>query len=380
MAVLPLLRELPAPLAAILLQQANRYEVMFPHERREVESTLARLRAPRSEAAQQAVESFRALRVPVEVRLASGEAEPSGDAEAFTAVMWSSGQIAAFRQAAQLMVPPEPEERADVPRCVVVVFDAALRSTGEAPELFRRLRPAGTLYPRVSGADAPQQLEAWMEKRLQASPQAYAHWLISGGHSSGWPTPRPVVRMTYDDLRPARLHLLQLMNHARSEGAGGGPEGLRSAMMAMRGRDMGMGGDDDPVLQAFAADVLVAGSGTQLYSTTFVQWSVREALRRARPQTVLAHFAPRNAAASMDVRLSNPKAEPPADPAGSLVDAEMHTYMTYINLLRLPAALKASMLVWHAGYGQALLIGAHVPAGSTNAEEHSLSRLLAWTA
>jgi len=49
----------------------------------------------------------------------------------------------------------------------------------------------------------------------------------------------------------------------------------------------------DAVLNRFQLSVLTEGSGTQIYSTTFVQWAARELLRRAQPLTLLARFAPR---------------------------------------------------------------------------------------
>ncbi len=374
--VLPQLRKLPPPLAALLLQQANRYEVMFPREQRELTATLDRLRPPRDTDAEQALQSFRALHVPADLRLPNWETEPAIFAEAFTAAMWSSGQIAAFRDAARRIVPAENADDNHVARAVVIVFDADLQSPNASTQLFRRLRPAGMLYTRVSSAGARQHLQTWMGARALASPERYGHWFISGARSSAWELPASVVKVAYGDLRPARLQLLRTMNRARYEKTGGGPEGLRSAMLEMHAADMGMEQAGDPVLQSFAADVLVGGSGTQLYSTTFVQWSLREALRRARPQTVLANFSARNGSASMDVRLSNPEAEPAPDPAGSLLDAEMHTYMTYINLLRLPSK-QSTCLAWHPGYGQALLIAPHVAAGSTVTNETGMNDLLA---
>lgn len=373
--VLPQLRTLPAPLAALLLQQANRYEVMFPREQRELAATLTRLRVPRSAEAEQAVQSFSALQIPAQQRLLDWSTAPSAYAEAFTAAMWSTGQIALFRDAARSIVPAEGAEDGNVERAIVVVFDADLTSADASAQLFRRLRAAGTLYPRVAGKGAHERLQQWVQSRATAAPEAYAHWLICGGSSSAWPLPASVVKVAYGDLRPARIQLLRTMNRARYESASGGPEGLRSAMLAMHGPEMGMQAND-PVLQAFATDVLVGGSGTQLYSTTFVQWALREALRRARPHTVLANFCVRNGSASMDVRLSNPEAEPAPDPAGSLLDAEMHTYMTYLNLLRLTSK-QTSFLAWHAGLGQALLIAPGVAAGSTDANERRFEDVLA---
>src|ERR1700761_3104624 len=44
---------------------------------------------------------------------------------------------------------------------------------------------------------------------------------------------------------------------------------------------------EDPVLQHVIVDLIANGSGTQIYSTSFVQWSAREILRRAQPETLV---------------------------------------------------------------------------------------------
>jgi hypothetical protein len=41
-------------------------------------------------------------------------------------------------------------------------------------------------------------------------------------------------------------------------------------------------------------DWMLPGSGTQIFSTTFVQWAARECLRRAQPETIVLHYAPDN--------------------------------------------------------------------------------------
>jgi hypothetical protein len=53
-----------------------------------------------------------------------------------------------------------------------------------------------------------------------------------------------------------------------------------------------MGDAPDAVLSRFQVSVLTEGSGTQVFSTTFVQWAAREAFRRAQPLTLLLRFAP----------------------------------------------------------------------------------------
>ena len=147
-------------------------------------------------------------------------------------------------------------------------------------------------------------------------------------------------------------------------------------MQALTPDEMGLPPATDPVLRMFATDVLVGGSGTQLYSTTFVQWTAREVLRHAQPQTLIARFTARNQFAPMDRRLAQPADEPPPDFAGSLVDAEMGAHLTYLNMLRLPGASRARFLAWHEGYGQALSIGEGFTAGGHDGGRLPLSDLL----
>ncbi|WP_419805309.1 hypothetical protein [Terriglobus sp.] len=380
---LPLLRSLPVPLAALLLQQAQRYERIFPREQQELRATLQSLQPPLSAEMQRAMDAFAALRLSPALKASGWETAPSLWVERITAEMWSSGQIAAFRNAAKLVVPPESvDDPLTQPRAVVVAYDTRLRTDSAAPALFRRLRPLGTHYLAVDGAGDPASpdewltaLDTWLTARAKAAPQTYAHWHISGGIIPS--AQLPVATLSYAELQPARQQLLRMMNDARNAEGTGGPEGMRDAMRALTPQQMGLPAATDPVLRDFATDVLVGGSGTQLYATTFVQWTAREVLRRAQPRTLVARFTPRNQSASMDLRLSQPTAEPPLDPAGSLVDAEMGAHLTYVNLQRLPGAGRAHFLAWHPGYGQAVLIGRGVPAGAQIQAKTSLHDLLA---
>ena len=57
---------------------------------------------------------------------------------------------------------------------------------------------------------------------------------------------------------------------------------------------------DPGLLNRFGVSLLTEGSGTQIFSTTFVQWAAREVLRRAQPVTLLARFAPRQRERAMN--------------------------------------------------------------------------------
>ena len=375
---LTLLRTLPIPLAALLLQQVLRHELMFPREKLELEATLDSLRVPRSLEMERAVAAFQALHVPEAMRSSAWQKEPAAWVEGFTAAMWTTGQIEAYRNAAKLALPPQAKASQDaVRRAVVVTYDNRLRADEAAPSLFRRLRSEGTLFTAVRSVLAGELLKDWIIERAERQQMPYSHWCLSGDENlSGTAGSKSIAALTYTSLRPARQRLLKMMNEARLAMSTGGPEGLRRSMQALTPDQMGLAPDSDPVMRAFATDVLVGGSGTQLYSTTFVQWTAREVLRRAQPRTLIARFTARSASSSMDSRLAQPTQEPPPDFAGSLVDAEMGAYLTYLNLMRLPSTERPHFLAWHEGYGQALLIGEGVSAGAQDTRPVQFINLL----
>ena len=118
----------------------------------------------------------------------------------------------------------------------------------------------------------------------------------------------------------------------------------------------------DPVLQHFAVELFTQGSGTQIYSTTFIQWAAREILRRAQPQTLVVKAAARVRQRSLNELIAGGSADPDPDPAGSAIDADMAAYYTWLELQKLPGAAGAVFLAWFQGSGEAFLSGPSVPA------------------
>jgi hypothetical protein len=367
---------LPIPLAAIMMQQISRSDSLFPVERRDLDGMLRSLQTPRSSEMEQAVQGFASLRLSSELRHMDWRRYPADFVDKMTAELWASGQINTFRDAAKRLIPPaqEIEDKGSKPRCVVIVVDKDLRSSAEPSVLFDKLRRYGTFFPSAADARGSETLRGWMTTRAHTTAETYAHWYLSGAISDQQDS-AAIVSLSYDGLRPTRTRILTMFNRAR-QGSSDGPDGLREALLHVTPEEMGLGSVNDAVLRTFVLDLFTDGSGTQLYATTFVQWAVRETLRRAQPQTVVARFAPRCKATSMDERFSHPELEPPPDYAGSLVDAEMGAYMSYLNLQRLPGSRSASFLAWHEGYGQAILIGPDMPEGTISASPIQMGQLL----
>ncbi len=181
--------------------------------------------------------------------------------------------------------------------------------------------------------------------------------------------------VSYKSLDVVRTAILNKMRSMTE--AGSGPEALRSTLARMQPDDLGLGGSgDEAVLNHFQVSVLAEGSGTQIFSTTFVQWTAREVLRRAQPVTLLARYAPRQQEHSMEQMLEGAPYHPVPDPNGSLVDADMGAYYTWINQQRLAGAEQASFLVWFEGHKEALAIGPSLKRGAEESKGTGMDELL----
>jgi hypothetical protein len=144
--------------------------------------------------------------------------------------------------------------------------------------------------------------------------------------------------------------------------------------------DLGVEQAVDPVLDRFRLKLLTEGSGTQIFSTTFAQWTAREVLRRAQPLTLLVRFAPRQRQRPMNELLSGLQGITELDLPGSLIDADMGAYYHWMNQQRLPGSEESSFLVWFEGHNQALAIAPTLPRGVESASAINLASLLSLAA
>jgi hypothetical protein len=190
--------------------------------------------------------------------------------------------------------------------------------------------------------------------RATEHPLPYAHWYIDGGAKDSRAADG-VTCVSYAALTPARA-LMQSMIQKSFE-TGVGPETLRTTLAQMRPEEVGLNDRmGSGILNRFQLSLLSEGSGTQIFSTTFVQWAAREVLRRAQPLTLLARFTPRQREKSMKELLAEARRAPALDPEGSLIDADMGAYYTWLNQQRLPGADQARFLVWFEEHNEALFI------------------------
>ena len=154
--------------------------------------------------------------------------------------------------------------------------------------LFRKLRPKAFTSRSVKPENALQTMLDVVAERAKAHPIPYGHWYVDGGAEAKYDPALTCV--SYRALEPARAALTTKMR-SEIERAGHGPRSVAHADGAHEARRhriefRSANGNADPVMARFQLKVLTEASGTQIFATTFAQWTAREALRRAQPVTL----------------------------------------------------------------------------------------------
>ena len=369
-----LLQQLPLGFLPLLLREIIVYDWKFPPERSELDHQLAYLES-RSAVERQLLAGFEKLRLPPELEAFDWVNEPGQFSEQLTTHLWATLQIDAFRAAAidyvRTVNAAAPHTPPIMPRLSMVALGKNVAENKY--KLFRKLRPNGVYFSRVKPENGLRIMLDAAAARAQAHPAPYGHWYVDGGSQEPVAS-EGLVRFSYDSLVTARAALQEKMQKTFQSGIG--PEAFRTMLARMRPEELGLGGAADAVLNRFQVSLLTEGSGTQIFSTTFVQWAAREAFRRAQPVTLLLRFAPRQRARPMNELLAETQRKPELDPQGSLVDADMGAYYTWLNQQRLAGADKSSFLVWFEDHSEALAIGPAWARGAESSNPVSLQDLV----
>ena len=370
------LRQMPLVFLPLLLRELVTYDWKFPAEQKELDHQFAYLGGMSPDQVRGEMTAFAKLRLAPELAQVDWVNAPAQFSERLTAHLWATHQMDAFRAASieyvRKLNAAAPQETLPMARLGIVIIGQGV--TENRYPLFRKLRAHGVHFTNVQSENGKELLLEAVTVRAKSHAIPFGHWYIEGGECDRQHAGLTCV--SYKSLAAVRSALLTKMRVATQTG-GGGPEMLRTALAQMRPEDFGLAGTgDEAVLNRFQVSVLTEGSGTQLFSTTFVQWSAREVLRRAQPVTLLARYAPRQQEQSMEKLLEGTQQKPAVDPEGSLVDADMGAYYTWINQQRLPGAEQASFIAWFEGHAEAIAIGPSLKAGTEDSRAMHMDELL----
>ena len=370
-----LLKRMPLAFAPLLLREVIVYDWKFPAERRDIDRQFDYLARLDSAGFDSFLAPFARIRLTPALEAVDWVNSPAGFSEQLTAHLWATRQIDAFTAAAVDYVAKTaaspPDAAPPTHRLGIVVIGQGVDRNQIV--LFRKLRPHGMYFSGLRTASGFKAVLETLDRRAQQHPSPYAHWYIDGGR------PAPVksgsiASVSYAELTPARAALQAKMQQTYE--AWNGPEIFRTQLARMKPEDIGLSSGHDPVLTRFQLSLLTEGSGTQVFSTTFAQWSAREALRRAQPLTLLVRYAPRQRDRGMNELLAEGHGKPELDPQGSLVDADTGAYYTWLNQQRLSGATQARFLVWFEDHAEAIAIGPGLTPGGHSSDPAALAEIL----
>ena len=381
---LDLLRKLPLAFVPLLLRELLVYDYKFPMERVDLERQFRFLASLSPESAASHLEGFAKLRLPKDLDKVDWVNNPAIFSEQLTAHLWNTHQIDAFRAAAVQWVKQStaafPDQPIPAKRLGVAMMGQGTGATDY--RLFRKLRPLGTYFPKISKPESGvATILEMLAKRAESQPGPYRHWYVDGGT----PAPIPgfatrggsITRVSWSELAQARSALQSRMQKTY-EASVFDPEAFRTMMAQIKPVEIGLAAEksSDEALNRFEMSLLTEGSGTQVFATTFVQWAVREALRRAQPLTLVARFAPRQREKQMNELLTENSKRPDLDPQGSLVDADMGAYYHWVNQQRLAGAEQSGFLAWFEGHSEAVVVAPGFARGAVSDRPAELSEVL----
>jgi hypothetical protein len=374
---LALLRRLPLAFLPLLLRELIVYDWKFPLERKELTRQFAYLGSLAEGRLLAAMSAFAQLKLARELEQTDWVNAPATFSEQLSAHLWATHQIDSFRVAAVEYVRKASESAPDAALPthrlgIAVIGQGVVKTSGY--RLFRKLRPQGVYFTRIKSTAGVRVLLDAAAARARQHPIPYGHWYIDGGANLAGA--EGLTQISYAALSAPRTAVQNRMRKTY-EAPVFDPEAFRSMLAQMKPADVGFNSTGDQVLNRFQLSLLTEGSGTQVFSTTFVQWAAREVLRRAQPLTMFARFAPRQREKQMNELLDERQRPPELDPEGSLIDADMGAYYSWLNQQRLPGEESSSFLAWFEDHGEAVAIAPTLDRGKQSDSAIDLADLVA---
>jgi hypothetical protein len=377
-----LLRKLPAAFTPLLLQQVQAYDWRFPAERRDIDRQLTFLESLSEADRRRLFTGFEQLQLPARLMDVKWASSPVEFSEQLSNHFWSTRQIDVFHEASstylKAVFAAMPNQPPAAPRLGIAVIGQGVEQNSYP--LFRKFRPHGAYFTNVNPANGLKTLLAHVADRAAGRPSPFDHWYIDGGHAE--PVSNPfLTSISYSGLEPNRLALLRKINRAIHNGIAG-PKALLSLLHGLQPEEIGFdaAGKNGAIVSHFATSLLTSGSGAQIFSTSFVQWTTRELWRRAQPLTILARFAPRQRQRPMNELLSGDEQTVEMDAPGSLIDADMGAFYMWLDQQRLSGAEEASFLIWFEDHHEAFVVSPSLPRNTESNSRVDMHWLLAQTA
>jgi hypothetical protein len=294
-----LLDRLPPTFSTFFFEQFQRWDLLFPAEQHYHERLFLLL--DQSDPA--AVETLFAPLREVERRM--GINEKTWPRRRFdldqVEFLNQSAYYAEWRQAISRIFgridPLLDAETARHGKPALVVVTAPPELAASADRMWLRIRSHGKSIP-VIPPDSDNYLELALSDGAGKSifemhaKDPYDSWSISVG--SGVGAAGNVVRLGYDELKNYRSRLMQDVRKMVESGAVRTPQELLDQLKKLNVLPSEGNFAGDPVLSEFIRAVLLTGNGTLLINNTFVEWAAIQAVRRARPSSVLISFGVRN--------------------------------------------------------------------------------------
>ena len=377
------MKRMPLVLLAALLREVIQYDWSFPAERQQLVRQLDLLGHLDANSFDSLVSPFAEIPLSSELSRFDYLNHPQQFSEKLTAYLWEQHLNDKYHNIAQVyqqyLEKALPQAQPTAPRWTIVVIGKGCQQTNYP--LFRHLTPHGMLFTKLDVGGALEVLSSEVISRAHQYPLAYGHWYIDGGEPlSVVAEDSQLTTMSYANLVPAAMREFELLKKFASRGTSNvpiGPEAVASYIVELSPEELALrGGTFDAALRHFEVNVITQGAGCQIFGTTFVQWAARECLHRAQPLTLFARFSTRQSNAPMEQLLTRNPLEQRQEPDGSLIDADMGAYYTWINQSRLPGAQESRFLVWFEDHNLACVVSPNLPGGKTFAESINMRQVL----
>ena len=265
-------QQLPLSFLPGLLREVIAYDFKFPAERSQIDKELANLNSLSPAQITDWFHAFFQLSLSSKLESLDWVNRPAQFLEQESAYLWATHQLDAFSRAATVygdrLSSTLPAEPLPIRRLGIAVIGQGV-SSYDTP-LFRNLRAHGTYFSQIKPDDGLELLLAAVQARAQSHPASYGHWYVDGGQATAHSP--SLTNVSYQALEPVRANLLKYMQTEIAR-PGMGPEQLRSDLARLLPADLGMDKAADPVLDRFQVSLFTEGSGTQIFSTTFAQWT-----------------------------------------------------------------------------------------------------------